>query len=45
VSGLEGIPPFNQDLEDDPHGKVKEFKTKVKAADGILIVTPEYNLT
>jgi chromate reductase, NAD(P)H dehydrogenase (quinone) len=40
---LEGIPPFNQDLESSPHPKVKEFKEKIKAADGILIVTPEYN--
>lgn len=40
---LEGIPPFNQDLENDPHQKVKELKEKVKGADGILIVTPEYN--
>ncbi|MBA4390629.1 MAG: NADPH-dependent FMN reductase [Syntrophus sp. (in: bacteria)] len=43
VFDLEGIPPFNQDLENNPHEKVKEFKTKVKAADGLLIVTPEYN--
>jgi chromate reductase, NAD(P)H dehydrogenase (quinone) len=43
IFDLEGIPPFNQDLENDPHEKVKEFKAKVKAADGILIVTPEYN--
>jgi chromate reductase, NAD(P)H dehydrogenase (quinone) len=40
---LEGIPPFNQDLENTPHEKVKEFKAKIKAADGLLIVTPEYN--
>jgi chromate reductase len=43
VFDLEGIPPFNQDLESAPHEKVKAFKEKVKAADGILIVTPEYN--
>jgi len=43
VFDLEGIPPFNQDLENSPHEKVKAFKEKVKAADGILIVTPEYN--
>jgi chromate reductase len=40
---LEGIPPFNQDLETQPPEKVKDFKAKVKAADAILIVTPEYN--
>jgi chromate reductase, NAD(P)H dehydrogenase (quinone) len=40
---LEGIPPFNQDLENSPPDKVKEFKAKIRAADAILIATPEYN--
>jgi chromate reductase, NAD(P)H dehydrogenase (quinone) len=40
---LEGIPPFNQDLEQQPPEKVKEFKTKIRAADALLIATPEYN--
>jgi chromate reductase len=40
---IQGIPPFNQDLENEPHEKVREFKEKVKAADAILIATPEYN--
>ncbi len=40
---LDGIPLFNQDLENDPTEKLKELKMKVKAADGILIATPEYN--
>lgn len=40
---LEGIPPFNQDLESQPAAKVKEFKSKIKAADAVLIATPEYN--
>jgi chromate reductase len=43
IFDLEGIPPFNQDLENQPSEKVKEFKAKIKAADAILIVTPEYN--
>jgi chromate reductase len=43
VFDLEGIPVFNQDLENTPHEKVKELKAKIKAADGLLIVTPEYN--
>ena len=43
VFDLEGIPFFNQDLENEPHEKLKEFKAKVKASDGILIATPEYN--
>jgi chromate reductase len=43
VFDLEGIPPFNQDLENRPPEKVKEFKAKIRAADAILIATPEYN--
>jgi chromate reductase len=43
VFDLERIPPFNQDLENQPPEKVKEFKTKIRAADAILIATPEYN--
>ena len=43
VFDLEGIPPFNQDLELQPPDKVKEFKAKIRAADAILIATPEYN--
>jgi len=43
IFDLEGIPPFNQDLEDKPPEKVKDFKVKIRAADAILIVTPEYN--
>jgi chromate reductase len=40
---LEGIPPFNQDREGSPPEKVKEFKRRIKAADALLIATPEYN--
>jgi len=43
VFELDGIPPFNQDLESSPPETVKEFKRKIKAADALLIVTPEYN--
>ncbi len=43
VFDLEGIPPFNQDLENQPPEKVKEFKAKIRGADAILIATPEYN--
>lgn len=43
IFDLEGIPPFNQGLEGQPPEKVKEFKTKIRAADAILIATPEYN--
>jgi chromate reductase len=40
---LEGVPGFNADLESTPPDKIKEFKAKIKAADAVLIVTPEYN--
>src|SRR5678815_532220 len=40
---LDGIPGFNQDEEQNPPAKVAELKQKVRAADAILFVTPEYN--
>ncbi len=42
---LEGIPPFNQDYETRPPEKVAQFKAKIRAADAILIATPEYNFS
>ena len=43
IFDLEGIPPFNQDLENQQPAKVLEFKEKIRIADAILIATPEYN--
>ncbi len=43
IFDLCGIPPFNQEMEDHPIEKVKEFKTAIRAADALLIATPEYN--
>jgi chromate reductase len=43
IFDLEGIPPFNQDLEQSPAECVKEFKAKIRAVDALLIATPEYN--
>jgi len=40
---LDGIPCFNQDDELQPPARVIELKTRVRAADAILFVTPEYN--
>ena len=37
------LPMFNQDLEKTPPNKWVEFRTQIKAADGFLFVTPEYN--
>jgi chromate reductase, NAD(P)H dehydrogenase (quinone) len=43
VFDLEGIPLYNQDLENQYPEKVKEFKRKIREADAVLIATPEYN--
>ncbi|MBI2979746.1 MAG: NAD(P)H-dependent oxidoreductase [Chloroflexi bacterium] len=43
IFDLEGIPPFNQDLEAAMPDRVKAFKQKIKSADAILLVTPEHN--
>ena len=40
---IDGMPPFNQDEETNPHPLVVELKQRVRAADAILFVTPEYN--
>lgn len=43
ILDLEGIPPFNQDLERQPPHVVKEFKAEIRKADALLIASPEYN--
>ena len=43
VFELDGIPGFNQDDEQNPPEKVTELKRRVREADAILFVTPEYN--
>ena len=43
IFDLEGIPPFNPDLENQPPPRLADFKARIKAADAILIATPEYN--
>src|SRR5258706_9818837 len=43
IFGLEGIPLFNQDEERNPPKQVIDLKARVRAADAILLVTPEYN--
>ena len=40
---LDGIPAFNQDEEQNPTAKVVELKARIRGADAVLIVTPEYN--
>ncbi|HEV3200884.1 MAG TPA: NAD(P)H-dependent oxidoreductase [Bryobacteraceae bacterium] len=40
---LDGIPPYNQDDDATPPALVTDFKARIRAADAILFVTPEYN--
>jgi chromate reductase len=40
---FEGIPAFNQDDERNPPATIGELKRRIRAADPILIVTPEFN--
>ena len=43
IFDLAGILLFNQDMENQPREKLKEFKEAIRAADALLIVTLEYN--
>lgn len=43
VTTLGGLSFFSQDLEANPPADWISFRDKLKAADAILIVTPEYN--
>ena len=40
---IDGLPGFNQDDEGNPPAKVTELKQRIRSADAILFVTPEYN--
>jgi chromate reductase len=41
--GLRDLPYYDQDFERDLPANVRELKDRVKAADALLFVTPEYN--
>ncbi len=43
VFDIEGLPGFNEDHEQKPPEKVVDLKRRIRAADAILLVTPEYN--
>ena len=43
VVELDGLPAFNQDEDQNPPAKVVELKQRIREADAILFVTPEYN--
>ena len=40
---IRDLPLYNRDDELDPVAAVREFKSAVEGADGLLIVSPEYN--
>ena len=40
---LDGIPVFSEEDEQNPSAKVVELKKRIREADAILFVTPEYN--
>jgi chromate reductase, NAD(P)H dehydrogenase (quinone) len=40
---IDGLPGFSQDDEAQPPAKVAELKLRIRSADAILFVTPEYN--
>ena len=43
IFDLSDIPSYNQDHDNNMPPKVKEFKTKIRESDALLIATPEYN--
>jgi chromate reductase len=43
IADLPDLPGFNQDNEKTPPPAVTELKAKIRAADALLLVTPEYN--
>ena len=45
ILNIREIPFYDQDIENNPPEVVTDFKNKVKNADAVLWVTPEYNGT
>ena len=43
IYDIAGFPPFNQDLDSDPPQIVTELKAAIRAADAVVICSPEYN--
>lgn len=43
ILDLRVLPFYNQDEENNPPQSVVDFKRKVNEADGVIIITPEYN--
>ena len=40
---IDDLPLFSQDLEPSPPASVTQLKREIESADGVLVVTPEYN--
>ncbi len=40
---IDDLPLYNQDDEENPAESVKRFRNEIRAAHGLLFVTPEYN--
>ena len=45
IVSITELPFYNQDIENTPPESVTQFKAKIKAADAVLWVVPEYNGT
>lgn len=43
IAEIRELPYFNEDIENNPPETVLSFKRKLAEADGVLIITPEYN--
>lgn len=43
IADIRSLPHFDQDEENNPPKPVKEFKEAISNADGVMIITPEYN--
>ncbi len=43
IFDIDGIPGFSEDDEQNPPAKVTELKRRIREADAVLFVTPEYN--
>lgn len=40
---IDDLPLYNQDTDDNPPAEMTRLRDSIKAADGVLFVTPEYN--
>lgn len=43
IADIRSLPHFDQDEENNPPEAVKKFKEAIASADGVMIITPEYN--